>query len=115
MTAKLLVIDSKSYEPMYRRKLLDTKAEISFTESAEESIKNLGEYDLVIVSHLLKHNSGVEVYDRLREFGYAGDIVITCCNGEEQLRPEYNGIAGLISKITNSDDFSSYIRSIIQD
>ena len=115
MGIKLLVIDSKSYETMYRRKLLSTKVDLSFTESANDSIENLNTYDLVIISHLLKNGSGVDVYNKLRSLGYSGDIVIACCNGEEMLRPSYNGISGLISKTTNSEDFSSYICNIIQD
>jgi len=112
--SKLLVIDSKSYETMYRRKLLTIESDIKFIETLNEDLdKDLNNYDLVIVSHLLRNRNGIEVYDSLRSQGYDGDIVITCCKGEDVLRPSYNGISGIISKTTNSEDFSTYISEIM--
>jgi response regulator RpfG family c-di-GMP phosphodiesterase len=114
--SKVLVIDSKSYETMYRKKLLTTKSEVELVEDVSETIdKDLQEYDLVIVSHTLKNKDGVEVYNNLRDSGYIGDIVITCCKDADLLRPSYNGISGIISKITNSEDFSNYIEEIINN
>lgn len=113
---KILVIDSnKDLEVIYRRKLKSISDEIDFT-SCLKKISNFitkRKYDLVLLSHVLKQTDGIEVYNMLRLNGYQGPVIVTATGREiNKLRPQYNGIQGLINKGLNGKEFVNKIVEI---
>jgi len=112
---KILIIDSnKDYHLIYRRKLRLLKFNLTFVCSVSEALDQLEkkDFDFVIIEHLLKKKSGVEVYDNLRESGYTGPImVMTCANGVK--REHYNGIVNMVHKSIDSKQLCDTILNLI--
>jgi len=107
---KILVVDSNAdLEVFYRRKLKSISKEVDFcldTESAKCKI-NKTAYDLILVSHFLKNTQGNEVYNYIRVLGYSGPIVVVATGKDiQKLRPQYNGIKGLVNKSASDKQFA---------
>jgi DNA-binding response OmpR family regulator len=106
---KILVIDSnKDLEVIYRRKLKTLSDEIDFTTCLKKATLYVSKrkYDLILLSHTLKKSDGIEAYNMLRLSGYSGPVIITASGREiQKLRPQYNGIKGLVNKCLNGKAF----------
>lgn len=115
---KILIIDSNvDLDVIYRRKLKSISDQIDFTTCLTKAKKfvNKRSYDLILLSHTLNKSDGIEAYNMLRSIGYKGPVIITAAGrGINKLRPQYNGIKGLINKCLNGKDFASKIVEITE-
>lgn len=110
---KILIIDTnKDLEIIYKRKLKKVSKTLEFVYDIGDLHVRMKEnsYDLILISHALKNCTGQEVYDIIRSCGYKGSIVIAATGRNiQKLRPQYNGIVGLVNKELNTKDFVSNI------
>lgn len=115
---KILVIDSNvDLEVIYRRKLKGISEAIDFSTSLSKakSLVSKRSYDLVLLSHILKNADGIEGYNMLRASGYIGPVIITTSGREiNKLKPQYNGITGLVSKSLSGKKFVDKILDITE-
>ena len=110
---KVLIVDSnKLYQPTYKRKLTKLHALIKFCSSIEalHRLKNLNDFSFILVSHLFKGSTGLELYNYLRENNYQGPIIIV--TSDLSVRKLYlNGITGIIDKNINTEDLLNFLSS----
>jgi DNA-binding response OmpR family regulator len=115
----ILIVDSnENFSLIYKRKLKGLLTKVDFAKSVEEVKKSLDrrKYSLIIVSHVLKNMSGVDMYNYIRRLGFKGDIVIAVtAHDKDVIRNSYNGIKGVLQKCTNGKDFRSQVRKLIKE
>jgi len=113
---KILIIDSNiDLEVIYRRKLKAISDDVDFTTCLDKA-KGLilkRKYDLILLSHILKKSDGTQAYNVLRSTGYTGPVIVTATGRSiSSLRPQYNGIKGLVNKCLNGKAFAEKIVEI---
>lgn len=115
---RILIIDSNvDLEMIYKRKLKSISDEVDFTSCLDKakSFVLKRKYDLILLSHVLKKSDGIGAYNMLRTAGYAGPVIVTAVGrGIDKLRPQYNGIKGLVNKCLNGKAFVDKIVEITE-
>lgn len=112
----ILVIDSNTdYHLLVKRKLSNTKYSVVFAQDLNEARIKLGlyQFNLIIISHIMKNSSGHVVIDKLQEFGYEGPILVTTSDPECKCIYKDTPSATVIDKCTNKEDFISAVSSVI--
>jgi len=114
---KLLIIDSnKDYHLIYKRKLRPLKFSLTFVCSVEEALQSLKkkDFDVVILEHLLKRDFGNEVYERLRDVGYRGPVMVMTYMKNVN-RECYNGISKMVNKSISAKDLCDTILMLLSN
>jgi len=117
---RVLIIDAnEDYKNIYSRKF-EKLGNIKFdfnTSLTEEILKSLcfAKPDVILVNHYHKNVNGMEIYDLLRKWGYLGKIIITTAGKANRIsRFRYNGIAGILDKSAQDDDFVKEFKSLAE-
>jgi len=114
---RILMIESDEYfQRIYRRKLQRYRTLFTFTGSLRDSHKQVANihYDVIFLGDTLRDSDGPTAYDRLREAGYEGPIIIlTSDRGLD--RSKYNGIAATMYKTFSKDEIISVVKSLVNE
>lgn len=114
---KFLILDpNEDFYPIYERKLEGYEGLKLIFCSAETNVKEIYTSfnpDCILINHSLSKASNI--YNYIRELGFTGDVVILSPGKEKRIkRNYYNGIAGVVDKFLNKEDFQLKLREILK-
>ena len=114
MVNNVLVIDEdRNSRGVHRRKLSSLQASLQITHSADEALDKIERkrYDIIIIQDRgRKDCNGPEFYDKIRNTGYSGPILVLTSNPSSK-RERYNGILDLVHKSVSSKNLCSLIEN----